>query len=208
MKLARNQLKVWNATWDELRTIDIGSGMDLKFAGERVPKLAEVLELSRGKIGVLIELKYYGHDQQLEQRVVDIVEQYEMSEHIMVMSLKPEGVKKLKAIRPQWQCGVLMSVAMGNVKKIDADFLAVNAKFATRGFVNRSHKIGREVFVWTVDDPASMSMLMNRGVDGIITNRPELTREVLRHRTEMNSSERLLTEIAAILGAEQPPGDI
>ena len=36
--------------------------------------LAEVLEVCRGKAGVNIELKYYGHDQALEQRVVDVVE--------------------------------------------------------------------------------------------------------------------------------------
>jgi len=52
-----------------------------------------------------------------------------------------------------------------------------------------------------------MSTLMNRGVDGILTNHPDLARKVLRHRAEMNSSERLLTEVAAILGAKQLQGE-
>ena len=44
-----------------------------RFAGEKVPTLEQVLTRSRGKAGVVIELKYYGHDEQLEQRVSDVV---------------------------------------------------------------------------------------------------------------------------------------
>ena len=200
MKLARNKIKIWDATLADLRKIDIGSSFAPEFSAERVPTLSEVLTLFRGKVGVIIELKYYGHDQQLEQRVVDIVEQHEMAKQVMVMSLKPEGVKKLKAIRPSWKCGVLMSVSIGNIQKFEADFLAVNAKFASRSFVNRVHKAGKQVFVWTVDDASAMTVLMNRGVDGILTNRPSRAREVLRNRFELSGSERLLLEIAAMLG--------
>ena len=44
--------------------IDVGSWFDPRFSGERVPTLVEVLEAARGKAHVVIELKYYGHDQQ------------------------------------------------------------------------------------------------------------------------------------------------
>ncbi len=201
MKLARNKIKIWDATLAELQTIDIGSSFSPEFSAERVPTLSEVLTLCRGKIGVIIELKYYGHDQQLEQRVAAIVEKHDMAKNVMVMSLKPEGIKKMKAIRPQWKCGVLMSVSLGNIQKFEADFLAVNAKFASRSMINRAHRAGKQVFVWTVDDAASMSMLMNRGVDGILTNRPEIAKEILMHRFELSGTERLLIEIATLLGA-------
>ena len=151
MKLARNKIKIWNATLAELQAIDIGSQFAPEFSAERVPTRGEVLTLCRFKIGVIIELKYYGHDQQSEQRVVDIVEQHGVAKAVMVMSLKPEGVKKLKAIRPEWKCGVLLSVSLGNIQNFNADFLAVNAKFASRSFVNRAHKARIQVFAWTVD---------------------------------------------------------
>ena len=203
MKLARNKTKVWDARLLDLQNIDIGSSFGPPFENERVPTLSEVLQLCQGKTGVLIELKYYGHDQQLEQRVVDIVEKHGMSNEIMVMSLKPEGVRKMKRLRPNWKCGVLLSVSVGNIQKIEADFLAVNARFATRSLINKLHYAGKEIYVWTVDDPVSMSLLMNRGVDGVITNRPEIVRDVLRQRSGMSSTDRLLTEIAALLG--KPP---
>ena len=206
MKLSANPLKIWDAQRKELAGIDIGSWVDPKFASERVPTLAEVLQLCKDKVGVNIELKYYGHDQQLEQRVVDIVESAGMAEQIMVMSLKPEGVAKIKALRPSWKCGLLLSVYVGNLRKITADFLAVNARFATRNFVNRAHKANKQVFVWTVNDAATMSQVMNRKVDGILTDRPELAQQVLRQRSEMSTTERLLAELSILFN--QPKTEI
>ena len=203
MKLARNKTKVWDARLSDLQSIDIGGSFGPSFQNERVPTLSDVLQLCQGKTGVLIELKYYGHDQQLEQRVVDIVEKHGMSNEIMVMSLKPDGVRKMKRLRPTWKCGVLLSVSVGNIQKIQADFLAVNARFATRSLINKLHQAGKEIYVWTVDDPVSMSLLMNRGVDGLITNRPEVAKDVLKQRSNMSSTDRLLTEIAGLLG--KPP---
>ena len=198
MKLSKNPLKIWDAKLEDLANIDIGTWFDPRFSGERVPTLVEVLQLCKDKVGVNIELKYYGHDQQLEQRVVDIVEAEGMANQIMVMSLKPEGIAKTRALRPEWKCGLLLSVHVGDLKKFEADFLAVNASFVTRNFVNRVHQADKQVFVWTVNDAATMSQALNRHVDGILTDRPDLARQVLAQRSKMTTAERLLTEISIL----------
>ena len=46
----------------------------------------------------------------------------------------------------------------------------------------RAHDIGVKVIVWTVNEPATMARLLDAGVDGIITDRPDLLREVLLGR--------------------------
>jgi glycerophosphoryl diester phosphodiesterase len=89
----------------ELATIDIGSWKSPAFASERTPLLSDVLALCKDRAGVLIELKYYGHDQRLEERVVEIVEAAGMADQVMVMSLSHEGVRKLQKLRPRWRAG-------------------------------------------------------------------------------------------------------
>lgn len=200
MKLSGNPLKIWEATQADLDDLDIGSWFDARFADERVPTLAAVLEECRGRAGVVIELKYYGHDQQLEQRVAEIVEATEMTDSVMLMSLKLDAVEKMKALRPDWKTGLLLSVVAGNQKQLNVDFLAVNGAFVSRQSIDAAHRRGQEIYVWTVNDAVTMSTLIGRGVDGIITDHPELGRSVLAQRRQMTVGERLLLELAETFG--------
>lgn len=49
-------------------------------------------------------------------------------------------------------------------------------------FIERAHRRGIQVHVWTVDSPDEMARLLDLGVDGIMTDRPIVLRDVLRHR--------------------------
>ena len=49
----------------------------------------------------------------------------------------------------------------------------------TRRFVERAHRAGKQVHVWTIDDPAEMTELLELGVDGLMTDRTDLLKELL-----------------------------
>ncbi len=199
MKLAGVNLKIWEATFQQIKSIDIGSWFSPEFANERVPSLREVLDKAHGKCHVLIELKYYGHDELLEQRVADIVEQTDMIENVAIMSLKREGIIRFRALRPAWNVGLLLTKAIGKLSDLDVNFLAINMATAKPALIRRIQSDGRKVFVWTVNDQFSMSRMMSLGVDGIITDEPELARETLNRHAEQNPLESLLIHTAVLL---------
>jgi glycerophosphoryl diester phosphodiesterase len=55
---------------------------------------------------------------------------------------------------------------------------------ATRGLVRRAHAAGKHVHVWTVDDPDEIRALLDRGVDGVMTDRTDILKEVLVQRDQ------------------------
>ncbi len=200
MKLAGVNLKVWDATMEDIAQIDIGSWFGPEYADERTPTLREVLEAAKGKAKVIIELKYYGHDVDLENRVAALVEELQMQDDIATMSLKYPAVQKMKKLRPDWRAGVLAATAVGDLTGLEGDFIAVNAAMATPGLVRSVHAAGKDIYVWTVNDPLQMSAMASMGVDGLITDRPAMANEVLRVRAEMGPAERLLLWLATAFG--------
>jgi glycerophosphoryl diester phosphodiesterase len=199
-RLGGVDLRVAGSTYEELRDVDVGSWFAPEYADQRIPTLAQVLALCRGRARVNIELKYYGSLGTLAERVIRTVEQEGMASEVVLMSLNHEAVRQAKALRPEWTIGILTAVALGNVARLDTDFLAVSASLATRAFIRTAHRRGRAVHVWTVNDPLRMSVLMSRGVDNIITDVPAVVRNVLEERAEMSAVQRLMVEVGAWLG--------
>jgi glycerophosphoryl diester phosphodiesterase len=195
---------IWTLHDEEFAAIDVGSWKSPAFSAERVPRLTEVLALCKGRAGVLIELKYYGHRQRLEERVVEVVEAAGMVDEVMVMSLSHDGIRKIRRLRPEWRVGLLSSVALGNVTKLDLDFLGLNARTTSRQLVRQAHQRGVNVHVWTVNDPVDMSTMLARGVDGLITDDPALARKVIAEREDASFGEKLLLDLAAVLGRKPP----
>ena len=130
-----------------------------------------------------------------------------MASDVVFMSLKVDAVEKMKSIRPEWTVGLLLSVSAGGLEKVNADFLAVNASFAKRSFIRSAHEMGRKVHVWTVNDGPTMSTMIGRGVDSLITDKPALARSVIEQRAKLSAPERLLLELAALLGVAPQIGE-
>jgi glycerophosphoryl diester phosphodiesterase len=202
MKLAGVNLKVWDATMQDVADIDIGSWFGPEYAAERTPTLREVLEAAKGKSKVLIELKYYGHDVDLENRVIGLVEELGMQNDVATMSLKYPAVQKMEKLRPDWRSGVLAATAIGDLSGLEGEFVAVNAGMVTPGLIRKVQDAGKDIYVWTVNDPLQMSRMASMGVDGLITDRPAMANEVLRIRAEMGPGERLLLWLATTFGLQ------
>ncbi len=204
MKLSGVDLKIWDATMADLAEIDVGSWFDPVYASERTPTLAEVLEATRDRAKLIIELKYYGHDVDLEARTAAIVGAADMAGQVAIMSLKYSAVQKIRALRPELRAGVLAATAIGDLTGLEGDFIAVNAVRAGPRLVADTDTAGKDLYVWTVNEPLDMSAMISMGVDGIITDEPALLREVLDVRASMSTPQRLFLLLAERLGLSLP----
>lgn len=71
------------------------------------------------------------------------------------------------------------------LERVDAAQVPVRMgriEIVTKRFVRHAHEVGIHVHVWGVDDPAEMHRLLDLGVDGLMTDEPEILRSVFEQR--------------------------
>ena len=94
--------EVASLTLAELRRLDAGSWFAPRFAGERIPTLAEVFDWAQGRIALLLELKYprYTFSPALGEAVAALVRQHRAEEHIAFISYNVRGLQQMAALLP------------------------------------------------------------------------------------------------------------
>ena len=88
---------------------------------------------------------------------------------------------------------------MGSIERINTGYVMLKADLATPLALMAAHDAGMEIHVWTVNDATRMSFMIDRGVDGILTDYPETLVEVLEQRAELNDLERLVLRFAELV---------
>lgn len=161
---------VRDLTTRELRALDAGGG-------EKLPLLTEVVDLVRGRAGLVVELKqsplpYPG----LEEVVVKAIQDLGMVDECAVISFWHPSAKRVKELEPRLQAGILEvgrpvdPVAL--MRQSGAEVYSPHWSGADPELVAMVHEAGGYVGVWTVDDDIGFAWTSIVQPDSIFTNRP------------------------------------
>ncbi len=174
----------------QLKQLDAGSWFDSVFAGERIPTLEEVLQTVGARLLVNIELKSNPSGRRgLERAVVALVERYGLAGRVWLSSFSPAALRRVRRLAPHIRLGLLYGP--GVPRPLQRPWLRLMGRYAAyhpehglvdAAFVAWAHARGSQVHAWTANDPAEMRRLAGLGVDGIITDLPDVLRDVLRER--------------------------
>ena len=199
MRVAGVPLVISKSNFADLRSIELGNDHGDAFPGQRIPTLEEVLEATGERATLIVELKSYRADSsQLIADVVRILREHRDRADAVIMSLNHAEVREVKRIAPEIEAGFVASATIGDITRLEADFLAVSKRQATAVFVGAAHAEEKEVYVWTVDDPKEMSRMVDRGADNLITNDPATAVRVLEMRSELDNTERMLLRFRSL----------
>ncbi len=176
-------LPVARCTLAELQALDIG--------GERVPALEEALEFARAT-GMRLNIELKTAD--TVARCAELLYAFGLVGRVIVSSFSEAALRDLRAIAPAVPRAYLMGSRTFHPSVRARElwpFFALRAVEASAWhpyydlpmldrLIPLVCRAGYQVNVWTVDDPERMRALAALGVSGIITNRPDLARQVLR----------------------------
>ncbi len=153
-------------TLSELKELDAGKG-------EQIPTVQEVLELGKDRAKFVLEIKEDG----IEDKVASILNTNGLLDDVFVVSFKPKRLKMIKELEPKVRTGLIIFASfnpVGLADKCGADFVAPYRWFITKELVERARQSGLHTFTWTVDETLNAHSLKEKGVCGIVTNKPDI----------------------------------
>lgn len=175
--------RVADFTHEELQRLDAGSWKSRDHAGERVPTLAEALDvICVSSASLQLELKapgvYPGIVTDLVSALTAFPGALELTPagpRVVVQSFHFAAMKELKTRLPGLTVGLLGAPAVANLPALStwADQVNPHHWALDRWYVEQVHRHGMACLVWTVDRPSAMRRALRLGVDGVITNRPD-----------------------------------
>ena len=191
MRVASVNRRLQDIDYDELRDIDVGSWFAPEFSNERVPTLQQAIDVARGRIKLNIELKFTWSDPALAEKVGDIIQHNGFASDCVVSSLNFEALTEIQGSFPELTTGFIVMQAVGNLSRMETDFLSISAARATPRLVRDVHRRGVEVHVWTVNDLNNALTMIEMGVDNIITDEPVDIRSLLEEWNELSDREKI-----------------
>lgn len=178
-----------NMNWDEISKLDAGSWFAEKYIGEKVPKLSEVIDFVCPEKMLLIEIKE-GEYPNIEENIVNIIKKKNVINKIIIQSFSTKILKKIHKIEPSLKLHKLfvkkihffgLKIIIGtvvqffNFKKYPyISEYSVYHRFITKYFVKDLDKRTdrKMINVWVENDIKRAYKLVEKGIDGFITNYP------------------------------------
>lgn len=178
--------RVSDLAWADLKALDAGAKFDSRFAGTRIPTLSEVFEAVRGRVWINVELtNYTSPGDGLEAAVVALVRKMDLRPQVLFSSFSPFILHKAMRFSPEIPAALLYPSANPLLRSGVwlAPFMPHAACHPEAALVDERlvawcHRRGKRVNAWTVNDPDEMRRLFRLGVDGLITDRPDVALKV------------------------------
>lgn len=190
-RTTNGQGRVSQLTLAALREVDAGSFFSEKFTGEKIPTLEEVFEAIGQRALINVELTNYKTPRDgLADKVCDLVKRFGLEERVLFSSFLPSNLKRTRKLLPYTPRGLL---ALGGwigwwARSFGFDFgdyqaLHPHMSDVTVQQIARVHRLKRRIHVYTVNAADDIRRLINWDVDGIITDDPNLAKEIVAGRT-------------------------
>lgn len=117
-----------------------------------------------------------------ELAILDIIYEHTILERVTIQSFDHRSIWAVRAVEPDISIAALTSrgrVQLSLYAEQDAQIWSPNYGELTQDLLDEAHELGLLVIPWTVNDAESMQLLIDMGVDGIITDYPDILIDLL-----------------------------
>ena len=173
-RLAGLNKRVQDMNFDEVVGLTIKQG---DFTS-KIPSLEEFVNKAKElNMNLVIELKPHGAE---PSNYIDIligeIKRLKL-ENYKFMSLNSKVMEELETKLPNLETGYVIPLQFGNFHHSNIDFFVIEDFSYRDRLVEQARKENKQVFVWTINNPALITKYLQSPADGIITDEPELVKD-------------------------------
>lgn len=166
--------------YSQLTKLDVGTWFSPEFEGERIPTLREALELCKGRLTLMIEVKSdKKKEDQISQKIVEHVEDMNMDQDVIIASFNLNVLKEVKRLNNKIATCLIIRFAYGNIDEMeDVDMFSIESRFLQSSVLKSIKNSDKALAVWTVNEGSRIASLRDMGIDAVITDHPVKAREI------------------------------
>jgi glycerophosphoryl diester phosphodiesterase len=168
--------KICEMDFAEINELDAGGWFDNEFEGQKIPTLTDVIKTTRGKAGLMIELKEHKQPELFVTHVLKAFKEAKvrLSSKILIGSFSIDIYKEIR--RQAKGCHPIAIIEQTSqlpaFKRVGIQNIAMWYKLLNPPMIDSLHEEGINVWAFTVDNPEVAQFLLAIKTDGIITNDP------------------------------------
>jgi glycerophosphoryl diester phosphodiesterase len=179
-RLAKTKGNVYDKTTAELQALTLEQD---GFTG-KISTLDEMIQFTKGKTKLNIEVKLHGREQQIIEKLLEIIKRNNFEDQCIIQTLHYELIPEIKRANPNLQVGYVMYANVTDLSTLEGDFFSLEEYMVTKEIVRAAKDLNKPLYVWTVNDYSSIYNFLKMGVDGVITDKAPLVHEVLNQLTQ------------------------
>ena len=164
---------------------------ELKVDGEPVPTLEDMLEASRDKVTLFVELKGETADEQMADDAIRIIKEMNMADQTVLISLKYDLINYIESNYPEMQTGYLAFASFGDTASLNCDYIALEEESVSTSLTDEIHNNGKKLLVWTINDEEDLNYFLFCGADGIITDSVSQAKQIKESMKDRSPVERV-----------------
>jgi glycerophosphoryl diester phosphodiesterase len=174
-------------SFEKINELEVGSWFNLKFSGQKIPKLTDVFAIIDEKTLINIEIKHEATsfiNRNLEKKLLELLKEHNLEKRVVISAFNPMIVNRIRKLAPKISTAYLITQTLNPLliyllAKINAKYINIDFKYLNQKNIKKLKSAGLKVMTYTLNTTDEYNQALKLGVNGIFTDYPDKLNKLL-----------------------------